>query len=74
LLQGMGRLHRQSHAYAKRRQRNHRRRAHADENHLPEDRRDFEKLTGKRRNQNPVKQADVKLEIVFQNAVCGRAE
>jgi len=41
---------------------------------LPEDRRDFEELARKRRDQNPIKQTQVKLEIVFQNAVRGRAE
>jgi hypothetical protein len=32
---------------------------------LPEDRRDLKKLPGKRRNQNPVEQTQIKLEIVF---------
>jgi hypothetical protein len=33
---------------------------------LPEDRRDFEKLPGERRNQNPVEQTKVELEVFFQ--------
>src|SRR5437867_840853 len=69
LLERMRCLHGERHTYAKRRQRDHRRRAHTDEHHLPEDGRDFEKLSGKRRDQNPIEQADIKLEIVFQNAV-----
>jgi len=32
---------------------------------LPEDWSDFEKLPGQRRNQNPVEQTQIKLEIVF---------
>jgi hypothetical protein len=33
---------------------------------LSEDWRDFEKLTGKRRNQNPVEQTEIKLDVIFQ--------
>src|SRR5437899_822065 len=62
-------LHGERHTNAKRRQRDHRRRAHTDEHHLSKDRCDFEKLSGKRRDQNPIEQADIKLKIVFQNAV-----
>src|SRR5205814_9236096 len=54
------------HAHAECGQRNHRRCAHTYEHHLPEDRRDFEKLAGKRRNQNPIKQAEIKLYVIFQ--------
>ena len=61
----MSGLHRERYTYAKRRQCHHRCRAHADGHHLPEDRPDFEKLPGKRRNQNPVKHTQIKLEIVF---------
>jgi hypothetical protein len=60
-------LHGERHAYAECCQGNHRRCAHSDKDHLPENRRDFEKLSAKRRNQNPIKQAGIKLEIVFQN-------
>jgi len=52
-------LHRQSYAHAACGQRNHRRRAHTDEHHLAEDRRDLEKLPGERRNQNPVEEAKI---------------
>jgi hypothetical protein len=52
----MSSLHRERYANAERRQCHHWRRAHADGHHLPEDRTDFEKLPGKRRNQNPVEQ------------------
>ena len=61
----MSGLHGERHTYAERRQRHHRCRAHTDGHHLPEDRRDLEKLPGKRRNQNPVEQTQIKLEIVF---------
>ena len=70
----MGGLHGQRYAHAERGQGDHRRRAHPDKHHLPEDRRDFEKLTGEWRDQNPVEQAEIKLEVVFQNTVYGRAE
>jgi hypothetical protein len=33
---------------------------------LSEDRRDFEKLTGERRDQNPVEQTEIKLDVIFQ--------
>jgi hypothetical protein len=32
---------------------------------LPEDRPDLEKLPGKRRNQNPVEQIEIKLDVIF---------
>ena len=67
LFERMRGLHGQRYAHAECGQRDHRRRAHADEYHLPKDRRDFEKLAGEWRNQNPVEQAEIKLEIVFQN-------
>src|SRR6476469_7698020 len=60
-------LHCKRHAHAESRQRYHRRGAHTYENHLPEDRRDLEKLTRERRNENPVKQTEIKLEIIFQS-------
>ena len=60
-------LHRKRHAHAESRQRYHRRGAHTYENHLPEDRRDLEKLTRERRNENPVEQTEIELEIVFQS-------
>jgi hypothetical protein len=63
----MGGLHRQCHAYTERRECYHRRCAHAYENHLPEDRRDPEKLTRERRNENPVEQTEIELEIIFQS-------
>jgi len=67
-------LHRQRHAHTKCRQRYHWRRADTDENHLPEDRRNLEELPGERRNQNPVEQTEIKLEIVshlqIQRAEC----
>jgi len=62
----MGGLHGQRHANAKRRQRDHRRSAHSNEDHLSEDRRDLEKLSGERRDQNPVEQAEIKLDVIFQ--------
>ena len=62
----MGSLHGQRYTHAERCQRNHRRSAHPDENHLPEDRCDFEKLTGERRDQNPVEQTEIKLDVIFQ--------
>ena len=58
-------LHRKRHAHTESGQRDHRRRARPDENHLPEDRRDLEKLAGKRRNEDPVKQTKIKPEVVF---------
>jgi monoterpene epsilon-lactone hydrolase len=61
----MGRLHCQRHANTECRQRHHRRGADTDEHHLPEDWRDLEKLPGKGRNQNPVEQTEIKLEIIF---------
>ena len=70
----MGGLHGQRHAHAERCQRDHRRRAHSDEHHLPKDRRDFEKLSGERRDQNPVEQAEIKLEVVFQNKASADAQ
>jgi hypothetical protein len=60
-------LHRKRHAHAESRQRYHRRGAHTDENHLPEDRRDLEKLTRERRNKNPIEQTKIELEIIFQS-------
>src|SRR5438132_5971518 len=64
----MRRLHCERHTDAERSQRHHRRCAHADENHLPKDLGDTEKLAGKRRNEHPVKQAEIELKIVFQSA------
>ena len=66
-------LHRKRHAHAESRQGDHRRGAHTYENHLPEDRRDLEKLTRERRNENPVKQTEIKLDIIFHLLV-SRAE
>ena len=60
-------LHRQRHAYTERGECDHRRGAHPYENHLPEDRRDLEELTRERRNENPVEQTEIELEIVFQS-------
>src|SRR5438270_10188780 len=62
-------LHRQRHSHTECCQRHHRRRSHTDEHHLAKDRADFEKLTGKRRNQNPVEQTEVKLDIIFHLAL-----
>src|SRR5512140_2705007 len=61
----MGRLHGQRHSNTEGRQRNHRRCTYSDEHHLPEDRPDLEKLPGERRNQNPVKQTEIKLDVIF---------
>jgi len=61
----MSGLHRERYANAERRQCHHRCRAHADGHHLSEDRTDFEELSGKWRDHNPVKQTQIKLEIVF---------
>ena len=66
-------LHRKRHAHAKSRQRYHRRGAHTYENHLPKDRRDLEKLTRERRNENPVEQTKIELDVVFHLS-CERAE
>ena len=63
----MGSLHRECHAYAESSQCYHRRGAHPDENHLPEDRPNLEELTGEGRNENPVQQTEIKLEIIFQS-------
>jgi hypothetical protein len=60
-------LHRKRYAHAKSRQRYHRRSAHTYKNHLPEDRRDLEKLTRERRNEDPVEQTQIELEIIFQS-------
>ena len=70
----MGGLHGQRYAHAEGGQGDHRRRAHPDEHHLPEDRRDFEELPGEWRNQNPVEKAEIKLEIVFQNETSADAQ
>ena len=58
-------LHRKCYAHAESRQRYHGRGAHTYENHLPEDRRDLEELTRERRNENPVEQTEIKLDVVF---------
>src|SRR6516225_2009651 len=55
-------LHSQRHAYAKSSQCYHRRRAHADEHHLPKDRRNFKRLPDKGCDEHPVKQTRVKLD------------
>ena len=70
----MGGLHGQRYAYAECCKGDHRRSAHPDEHHLPKDRSDFEKLPGEWRNQNPVEQAEIKLEIVFQNEASADAQ
>ena len=67
-------LHGQRYAHAEGCQRDHRRGAHPDEHHLPENRPDFEKLPLERRDQNPVEQAEIKLEIVFQNEASADAQ
>ena len=61
-------LHCERHANAERGQRDHRRRAHPDEHHLPEDLGDIEKLSGERRYEDPVKKVEVELKVIFQNA------
>ena len=61
-------LHGERHADAERRKRNHGRRPHADKHHLPEDRRELEELPLERCDQDPVKEARVEPEKVFQNA------
>ena len=58
-------LHRQSHSYAEGGQRHHWRGAHSDENHLPKNRCDLEKLPLKRRDENPIKDAEIEEEIIF---------
>ena len=58
-------LHRERHADAERGQRDHRRRADADENHLPENLGDTKKLAGKRRDEHPVKQTQIQAQIIF---------
>ena len=67
-------LHGERDTHAECCQRDHRRRAHADEHHLPEDRRDFEKLPGKWRDQNPIEQAEIKLDVVLQNEASASAQ
>src|SRR5207237_5751830 len=52
---------------AKRGQRHHRGRAHADENHLPENLGDTKKLAGKRRDEHPVEQTQIQAQIIFQH-------
>ena len=61
-------LHGEGHTNAERGQRDHRGRAHADEHHLPEDRRELEELSLERRDQDPVEQVNVEPEVVFQSA------
>jgi hypothetical protein len=73
-LKGMRGLHGERHADAERRQRNHWSCAHADEHHLPKDRRDFEQLAFERCDQNPVEQTEVEFEVVFQDAAVRTAE
>src|ERR1700751_2897343 len=58
-------LHRQRVANTKRCECHHRGSAHTDGYHLPEDRPDLEKLTRERRNENPVEQTEIELEIIF---------
>jgi hypothetical protein len=70
----MGSLHGQRYTHAERCQRNHRRSAHPDEDHLPENRRDFEKLTGEGRDQNPVEQTEIKLDVTFQIMAASNAQ
>jgi hypothetical protein len=41
---------------------------------LAENGRDFEKLAGKRRDQNPVKQTEIKLDVPFQNQASADAQ
>jgi hypothetical protein len=60
-------LHRQRDANTERCECDHWRRAHTDGYHLPEDRRDLEKLSGERRNKNPVEQTKIKLKVIFQS-------
>jgi len=67
----MSSLHRERHAHAESRQRDHRRGADPYENHLPKDRRDLEKLARERRNKNPVKQTKIELEVIFQSEARG---
>ena len=67
LLQRVRSLHGERHTHTERSQRDHRRCAHADEDHLPEDRRDFEKLPGERRDKYPVKKAQIEAKIIFQS-------
>src|SRR5262249_41674480 len=64
-LERMRSLHRQRHAYAERGQRHHRCSAHSDENHLPKNRRDLEKLPLKRRDENPIEDVEIEKEIIF---------
>jgi hypothetical protein len=70
----MGGLQGQRYPHAERGQGDHRRSAHPDEHHLPEDRRDFEKLPGEWRDQDPIEQAEIKLEVVFQNGTSADAQ
>src|SRR3954470_23379190 len=63
----MRRLHGQSHAHAECGESDHRCRAHSDKHHLPEDRREFEELAFERRDEYPIQQTRVELEIVFHN-------
>ena len=67
-------LHGERHAHAKGRQRDHRRRAHPDEHHLPEDLRDVEKLPGEGRYEDPVKKVEVELKVIFQNVIVPNAQ
>src|ERR1700719_4697226 len=61
-------LHGERHANATRRQRDHRRRTHSDEHHLPKNLRDIEKLSGEGGYENPVKKVEIELKVIFQNA------
>jgi len=66
-------LHGKRYAYAERRQRDHRRGAHPDKDHLPEDRRNLEKLPRERRNENPIQQTEIKSDVIF-HLLLSRAE
>src|SRR5438552_18366383 len=62
----MSGLHGQRHADTERCERDHWRRTHTDEHHLPKNRRHLEHLAGKGRDEHPIKETEIKLEVILQ--------
>ena len=62
----MGRLHGKCDTHTARGQCHHGRRPDADKDHLPKNRRQFEHPARKRRDEQPVKQAEIELDVIVQ--------
>src|SRR4051812_30108535 len=62
----MRRLHGQGHANTEGGEGNHRRGPNPDEHHLAKNRRDLEELAAEGRDQQPVQQIEIKLDVVLQ--------